>query len=180
MRPVLIAAIAAAFLASCSTLTQAPSAGPDAQAPGANAAAEEPAGPGPGPAAGAEPEVTAQPPTPVPNALPPAPPGALPPPPVQQPQAQALPPATGQWVYTAQYGWAWMPYGPQYVYVPVESDDYPYQFVFLYGGAWGWVRAPWIWGRGVVPWYGPWGPRRFSWYHGPDFYPPSRFVRRHR
>src|SRR4051812_25628130 len=62
-------------------------------------------------------------PSDAPAQLPPAPPEQLPPPPEQQvqqaapqaaPQAFQQGPATGQWVYTQQYGWVWMPYGDQY------------------------------------------------------------------
>ncbi|HET6336641.1 MAG TPA: hypothetical protein VFG30_25635, partial [Polyangiales bacterium] len=33
------------------------------------------------------------------------------------------PPVDGQWVYTSQYGWVWMPYSQSYTYVP--DDGYP-------------------------------------------------------
>src|SRR5437870_4409488 len=33
----------------------------------------------------------------------------------QQAPASPPPQQTGQWVYTSQYGWVWMPYGRQYV-----------------------------------------------------------------
>ncbi len=68
------------------------------------------------------PETAAQVPSAAPAQLPPAPPEQLPPPPEQQaqqsapeaaPQAAQQAPATGQWVYTQQYGWVWMPYGDQ-------------------------------------------------------------------
>jgi hypothetical protein len=67
-------------------------------------------------------------PAPVPpEQVPPAPPAEPPPPPQAQtappqveqapaPQAQAVPP--GQWVYTQQYGWIWMPYADAYTSVP--------------------------------------------------------------
>src|SRR6185295_4909704 len=67
----------------------------------------------------------AQPPTDAPDQAPPPPPAQPPAPPAQaevqqpaQPQAvapsAAQPAAAGQWVYTSEYGWVWMPYGAQY------------------------------------------------------------------
>ena len=64
--------------------------------------------------------------------------------------APAVPavPAQGQWVYTDQYGWIWVPEGSTTVYV----QEQPY--VYLYTPAYGWT------------WYGsPWGPGRY--YYGP-------------
>src|SRR5262249_53925178 len=64
----------------------------------------------------------AQPPSAAPTDVPPAPPQQLPPPPQAQvpqqqyqqpvqaaPPAVAQAPASGQWVYTSQYGWVWIP-----------------------------------------------------------------------
>lgn len=119
-------------------------------------------------------ETLAEPRTPAPVVLPPAPPVALPAPPVAEPAqaqlAQAPPAASGQWVYTAQYGWIWMPYADRYVSVAEAPDAYPYQFVFFVSTGWTWVEAPWIWGWGVRPWFGPLGPRHFGWYRGPNHY----------
>jgi hypothetical protein len=73
-----------------------------------------------------EPDGTAQGQPPV--DAPPPPPAELPSPP--EPQAIApvdAPSATipeGQWVYTDQYGWVFMPYSQNYTYV--GSTDYPY------------------------------------------------------
>src|SRR4051812_45900667 len=50
-------------------------------------------------------QATVQPSTPAPSSSPPAPPSAPPSPPAQQSSV------TGQWVYTSQYGWIWIPYG---------------------------------------------------------------------
>src|SRR5665811_1632972 len=83
-----------------------------------------------------------QPPEAAPMQLPPAPPSQPPPPPVESdgqaqqqqqqqeyqqvvPQPQAA--AAGQWVYTDQYGWIWMPYGTQYTYEGSSAyDSQPY------------------------------------------------------
>lgn len=75
--------------------------------------------PGPAPQA-------VQPATPAPDQQPPAPPQQPPAPPVQaqgqtQPQMQqptggAQAAGGGQWVYTSEYGWIWMPYG-------IETDQ---------------------------------------------------------
>lgn len=73
-----------------------------------------------------------QPPAPAPKETPPAPATQTPPPPPQAqpiepppgattPRAVAPPPApappAGQWVYTRQYGWLWMPYERAYTHV---------------------------------------------------------------
>jgi hypothetical protein len=63
------------------------------------------------------------------------------------PQAQASS-AAGQWVYTNQYGWVWMPYGQQYVDEAAWGAPTPYQFVYSIGVGWRWVAAPWLWGWG--------------------------------
>src|ERR1700737_4895159 len=74
----------------------------------------------------------AQPSSPAPTLNPPGPPENPPPPPAEvQNQGQngnevpgvmatqpQQPGPSGQWVYTDQYGWVWMPYGAQYVYEP--------------------------------------------------------------
>ena len=70
--------------------------------------------------------------------------------------------APGQWVYTTQYGWLWMPYGQNYVYFPVYGD--PCMFVYYPVAGWTWIVAPWLWGWGPVPYFGPSGGSRFGWY----------------
>lgn len=89
--------------------------------------------------------------------------------PVSVPKTLEQPAANGQWVYTAQYGWIWMPYGIQYVYEPPAEGAYPQAFVYhpMYG--WRWVLAPWVWGWGLVPFYGSNGPWPFAWYRGPTY-----------
>lgn len=93
------------------------------------------------------------PPVPPPSGAPPPPPGS------------GLP--DGQWVYTQQYGWIWMPYDDQYSYVPPGGTGEPLEFVFLGSYGWNWIAAPWVWGYGPSPYYGRPGPHRFAWYqHG--------------
>jgi len=103
-----------------------------------------------------------EPAAPQPATQPPAPPTN--PPPVQA-QQQA---ATGQWVYTQQYGWVWMPYGDQYIYSPENATGtvYPYEYVYAPAYGWEWVTAPWIWGWGPELYFGVRGPGHFRWYHG--------------
>ena len=61
---------------------------------------------------------------------PPAPPDEPPAPPasIDDREVQSVPPeqppSTGQWVYTTQYGWIWMPYGAQYTYEPTNGAAY--------------------------------------------------------
>jgi hypothetical protein len=125
--------------------------------------------------AGAQPE-SAQPSTPPPEMLPPLPPTQPPAPPVQsqmqvQPQFQQpveRTPGTmaGQWVYTSDYGWLWMPYGSQYVYEGTFNDAYPYSYVYYPSYGWTWLAAPWVWGWGTYPYFGGRGPGGFGWYVG--------------
>jgi hypothetical protein len=98
------------------------------------------------------------PPTPPPSQAPPPMPG----PPT--PANQAPPP--GQWTYTRQYGWIWMPYGDRFAHVPEEDGD-PTMYVYGPAIGWCWVSAPWVWGWGPVPFFGVGGPWRFGWWgHG--------------
>jgi hypothetical protein len=73
---------------------------------------------------------------------------------------------TGQWVYTNQYGWVWMPYGRQYIDEGNYGDNSPHEYVYSPGLGWSWVAAPWLWGWGVYPYFGGRGPSRFGWYRG--------------
>jgi hypothetical protein len=124
---------------------------------------------------GSEPEAV-QPPTAPPDLQPPAPPAQPPAPPVQS-QAQAQPQIqqsaavapesqSGQWVYTSEYGWIWMPYGNQYTYEGTTSDPYPYSYVYYPSYGWTWLAAPWVWGWGAYPYFGLRGPMGFGWYVG--------------
>lgn len=113
--------------------------------------------------------------TPAPVDEPPAPPGQ--PPAVWRgvpraaaeapvPDLRLAAPASGQWVHTAQYGWVWIPYGGQYTAQGSYGDESPYQYVYYPSSGWCWLAAPWVWGWGVYPYFGVWGPGRFGWYRG--------------
>jgi hypothetical protein len=85
-------------------------------------------------------------------------------------QAQAAPAdANGQWVYTAQYGWVWMPYGAGYTYVSTDEASDPYMYVYYPSFGWRWLEAPWVFGWGPSPYWGSWGCGRFAWYSHPWF-----------
>ena len=60
---------------------------------------------------------------------------------------------TGQWVFTSQYGWIWMPHGNTFTFVPTSGAT-PNMFVFWPAVGWSWVVAPWVWGWGPMPWFG--------------------------
>ena len=73
----------------------------------------------------------------------------------------------GQWVYTNQYGWTWMPYADEYTYTPEGETGTPSMYLYSTGGGWGWVAAPWIWGIGPRPYfaYRSWyRPGHYGWY----------------
>ncbi len=117
------------------------------------------------PAAAADdrgPRETVTPPSGPPAEPAPAPPARTPPPPRQEAQAEAT---TGQWVYTQQYGWVWMPYADRYLYLPPDGPPYAYLYYPAYG--WTWVAAPWIFGWGPWPYFGFHGAFYYGWYgHG--------------
>ncbi|MGD1149428.1 MAG: glycine zipper domain-containing protein [Thermoanaerobaculaceae bacterium] len=110
---------------------------------------------------------TAQPSAPEPGGSPPTPPAmtATPPvsgSPVQQP---AAPP--GEWAFTQQFGWVWMPYGAQYTFTTDYERGDPYMYVYYPAAGWTWVEAPWLWGWGPIPFFGVSHGVRFGWYgHG--------------
>jgi len=110
-----------------------------------------------------------------PNQAPPPPPSAVPMAPgVSAPAQAAVPPPPvrqGEWVYTNQYGYVWMPYGQSYTYVNGDSAS---MYVFYPHYGWRWVAAPWILGVGPIPRWGVYGPRRFAWYAHPWF--RARYV----
>ncbi len=107
-----------------------------------------------------------QPPSPAPTNLPPPPSAELPAPPSNEPEASEQVAPTGQWVYTDQYGWVWMPYGDAYSYVPSNGAE-PDMYVYYPSVGWCWVVAPWLWGFGPLPFFGIYGPWHFGWYgHG--------------
>jgi hypothetical protein len=75
--------------------------------------------------------------------------------------APVAPPPEGQWVYTEQYGWVWMPYGNAYTHIPSDGNDPPYIYVYEPALGWAWV----VWGP--VPYFGIFGGVRFGWWgHG--------------
>src|SRR4051812_15365813 len=97
---------------------------------------------------------------------------APPPPPQAAPAdyyaaAAPAPAPSGQWVYTNQYGWVWMPYGANYTYVAGPGVAYSYTYYPRFG--WRWVSAPWVIGYGPSPFWGRLGPSRFAWYGHPGF-----------
>jgi hypothetical protein len=110
---------------------------------------------------------------PSPQEIPPAPQLAEPPqsysydvaPPdeVAQPPAVAAPDASGQWVFTGQYGWVWRPYGAGYTYLPA-GGAYPDMYVYWPSYGWRWVVAPWVWGVGPRPFFGRFGFAHYAWY----------------
>ena len=136
------------------------------------------------PSVGAEPPSSAdaqmpesvQPPTVRPDMEPSAPPMQPPAPPgqnqvqPQRPVATAPGPQeagpTGQWVYTSEYGWLWMPYDVQYTYEGAATDPYPYGYVYSPARGWVWLVAPWVWGWGPYPYFGAAGPWHYPWYRG--------------
>src|SRR6202044_1548293 len=56
----------------------------------------------------------------------------------------------GEWVYTAQYGWTWVPYGS----TTTTVGGQPYVYLYAPSFGWRWLASPW----GVGPFhYGAWG-----------------------
>jgi hypothetical protein len=76
----------------------------------------------------------------------------------------------GQWVYTEQYGWVWMPYDRAYTYVAPEG--HPYMYMYYPAVGWCWLYSPWVFGWGTMPYWGVYGPARFAWYARPWFRRP--------
>jgi outer membrane biosynthesis protein TonB len=109
-----------------------------------------------------------------PQAQPTAPPTAPPasPAPVAQPvqpaPAEPAPTAGGQWTYTSQYGWLWLPYQRDYTYVSADGGA-AYEYAYYPGGGWRWYYAPWVLGWGPSPYWGRLGPRHYVWYSRPWF-----------
>lgn len=121
----------------------------------------------PPPPAAVSGEPNAQPPSPPPAEVPPPAPETPPPPPSKAQGQAPQPQATGQWVYTDQYGWVWMPYGAAYSRAPTDGTGNPYMYVYYPTVGWTWVVAPWLWGWGPVPHFGVYGGWHYRWYgHG--------------
>jgi len=130
-------------------------------------------------------ENQARPSSPQPDVTPPAPPSAMPPAVGAQSAGTAAPPAlagaklvplpSGQWVFTQEYGWLWMPYDRMYAQVvenPARRFGYSavaYEYAYYPAFGWRWVVAPWILRIGAVPYCGALGPERFAWYAHPWF-----------
>ena len=74
----------------------------------------------------------------------------------------------GQWTFTDQYGWLWMPYDAAYTHVIPESA-LAYNYVYYPAFGWRWVVAPWVLGFGIAPRWGALGQARFAWYARPWF-----------
>lgn len=79
--------------------------------------------------------------------------------------AQAAPPVQeaapqGQWVWTEEYGWIWVPAGAQSY--AVGGDPYVYIYTPVYG--WTWYASPWGWGP---YYYGVWAHRPWGWRYAP-------------
>jgi hypothetical protein len=81
----------------------------------------------------------------------------------------------GQWVYTAQYGWVFMPYEDTYAYLPPGPEGKPLEYVYQPARGWTWVVAPWMWGLGPWPYFGEQGPLDFGWYERGLWRTPWRF-----
>jgi len=124
-----------------------------------------------------------------PESQPPPPPPVAPPiaQPIEPPQvaADAPPPppdVSGEWVYTAQYGWIWVPYAQAYTHV-MENSGVAYEFVYYPRFGWRWVLSPWVFALGPRPYFAH-GPVRFAWYAHPWFraHPlvQRKVVREHR
>lgn len=110
------------------------------------------------------PPAQAEPPTPTPKNPPPPPPRERPAPPTTAPGTDAARDRDGgQWVYTDQHGWVWMPYGEDCIH---ESDGGgpPHMYLYVQDAGWCWVLAPWLWGWGPQPWFGPLGWRGYVWW----------------
>ncbi len=104
-----------------------------------------------------------------PDVAPSSPEPAQPPPPVGDstvtPQPGGVP--AGQWVYTGEYGWAWLPYGAAYTYASPYGDADPDMYLYLPAVGWTWVVAPWLWGWGPRPWFGTHAGWHYGWWgHG--------------
>ena len=127
--------------------------------------------PPPPPADVAPPEAVT-PPGPPPSEPPPPPPETSPPeypatPGAPPPQPAAAP--AGEWVYTAEYGWLYMPLDRQFVYIPPDPHVFPEEYVYYPAYGWRWVVSPWVYGYGPQPRWGRAGPTVFVWYAHPWF-----------
>jgi hypothetical protein len=93
--------------------------------------------------------------------LPPAPTVAQLEPPAEAPQ--------GDWVYTATYGWVWVPAGA--ATAPVGEEPYAYLYTPTYG--WTWCASPW--GSGPY-FYGEWASNPWQWSYAPRVWAGRTWV----
>ncbi|HET6437400.1 MAG TPA: hypothetical protein VFG59_05025 [Anaeromyxobacter sp.] len=103
---------------------------------------------------------------------------STPPPPAASTSPSPAGPAgvpPGQWVWTGQYGWIWMPYADSYTSVPADDYGSPYMYVYCPSFGWSWLLAPWVWGLGPWPSFGILGPLHFGWYHHGWWRTPERW-----
>jgi hypothetical protein len=96
---------------------------------------------------------------------------------VVAPPAVATAAPEGQWVFTRQYGWVYMPYAQRYTYVPTGGQSAMY--VYRPSAGWRWVAAPWVVGVGPLPYWGPTGYVHFAWYARPWFACPVGYRHGH-
>jgi hypothetical protein len=118
---------------------------------------------------------TPAPSTAAPSQMPPAPPSNPGQPPgvasAASPAPQVIAPSTsnGQWTYTRQYGWVYLPYSQSYTYVTPDGGI-AYEYAYYPASGWGWVEAPWVLGFGPRPFWGYHGYGHFAWYAHPWFH----------
>lgn len=77
----------------------------------------------------------------------------------------------GQWVYTEQYGWLWLPYDAQYTWAPAAEAPLMYAYGAELG--WTWLSAPWLDGVGPRPYFDTAGDAHFAWAEHPLRAPPG-------
>ena len=146
------------LLSTTSALAQEKAPTPEVQQPTGDSwtdAPARPAAPAPAPAE-SRPQQPAQPAQPSKF----APPASV--------ESNAVAPAQapdGQWVYTQQYGWVWLPHAREYTYVGPEG--YPYSYVYYPSYGWSWLYSPWVFGWGPSPYWGVSGRAHFGWYTHP-------------
>jgi hypothetical protein len=116
-----------------------------------------------------KPQPLAAPPAGASAPAPPPPSAARTPGPMSMEPAPVEPgPPSGQWVYTTQYGWIWLPYSREYTQVSADGGV-AYEYAYYPNGGWRWVYAPWVLGWGPSPYWGRPGPRSYVWYSRPWF-----------
>lgn len=90
------------------------------------------------------------------------------------PSGPAQPAQGGQWVYTQEYGWVWVPAGTSTA--SVGGEPYAYLYAPSYG--WTWFVSPWGWGPFNYGYWPLWGGHRYipgyyGGYHGRGFAGPG-------